>query len=151
MGAVDDLYCKYSLNYGVDWNILHGLEHGITQIARKSVGATDQTFTWNYPLDITFRSTNAFGWPQVVLTVYSINAAGKDVVRGYGCVHIPTTPGRHVRYVRLYSPVSSSMCQRIMSWIMGNPPEFFNAKFVAQGKGASIDVLCLLVIKQVQC
>ncbi len=135
MTGTDDLYVKYSFNYGVDWTVMHGLEHGISQVARQTAGRAGQTFAWNYPVDISFKSTNVFGWPQIVLTVYSISLTGKDIVKGYGSVHIPTTPGRHVRYVRLYTPVSSSLCQRFTAWITGNPPEYFNSKFIAQGKG----------------
>jgi B9 domain-containing protein 1 len=138
INGVDDVYCKYSMNYGVDWSVLHGLEHGISQIARGSAGRSQQTFVWNYPIDITFSSTNAFGWPQVVLSVYSINGSGKDIIQGYCSVHIPTTPGRHIRYARLYRPVSSSLCQRLMAWLLGSPPEFLNAKFVAQGRGTCV-------------
>ena len=29
MDGVDNLYCKYSFNYGLDWSTSHGLEHGI--------------------------------------------------------------------------------------------------------------------------
>jgi B9 domain-containing protein 1 len=117
---------------------VHGLEHGISQICRLASGRADQTFVWNYPIDLSLKSTNAFGWPQLVISVYRINAMGKDVVCAYGSIHIPTTPGRHICYLRLYRPVSSSMCQRITSWLLGSPPEFFNAKFTAQSRGREV-------------
>lgn len=41
----------------------------------------------------------------------------------------------HVRYVHLYTPRSSSLWQQFTSWLTGNPPEFFDSKFIAQGKG----------------
>ena len=40
------------------------------------------------------RSTNVFGWPQLVLSVYGLTFFGRDVARGYGSIHLPTTPGR---------------------------------------------------------
>jgi B9 domain-containing protein 1 len=49
---------------------------------------------WNLPLDITFKSTNAFGWPQLVVSTFGLDAFGRDVVQGYGCVHLPTAAGR---------------------------------------------------------
>jgi B9 domain-containing protein 1 len=67
-----------------------------------------------------------------------ITAFGNDVIRGYGCTHVPLTPGRHVRYLHLYSPVSSSLWQRFTSWVTNNPPEFFDSKFIAQGKGREV-------------
>ena len=50
---------------------------------------------WNFPLNITFKSTSPHGWPQLVLAVYGPDILGNDVVRGYGAVHAPLSPGRH--------------------------------------------------------
>lgn len=49
---------------------------------------------WNFPLDVTYKATNAFGWPQVVVSVYGVDALGRDVIQGYGCIHLPTCAGR---------------------------------------------------------
>lgn len=49
---------------------------------------------WNFPLDVTYKATNAFGWPQLVVSVYGVDALGRDVVQGYGCMHLPTCAGR---------------------------------------------------------
>lgn len=95
MQGYDNLYCKYSFNKGHDWHILSGVEHGVSQISRKSSGDLDEVFIWNYPLDITFRSSNVHGWPQIVIGVYGLTMFGKDVIRGYGCTHVPTTPGNN--------------------------------------------------------
>jgi Ciliary basal body-associated, B9 protein len=32
----DNLYCRYTLSYGHDWSMVHGLETGLSQIARRS-------------------------------------------------------------------------------------------------------------------
>mmetsp|Transcript_35975 Transcript_35975/g.70711 ORF Transcript_35975/g.70711 Transcript_35975/m.70711 type:complete len:264 (-) Transcript_35975:307-1098(-) len=134
----DNLYCKYSFKCGLDWIAVNGLQHGISQIARRSSGVHSQVFVWNYPIDLTFRSTNVHGWPQIVLSVYGINMSGKDVIKGYGWVHVPLIPGRYTQYCRLYAPKSSSWCAQLIAWLTGNPPEFFDAKFVAQGKGREV-------------
>lgn len=109
----------------------------MSQIAR-AVAASDGVFLWNYPVDVTFRSSNPYGWPQLVVSVYALNAFGRDVICGYGFVHVPTTPGRHERYVQLYRPRSSSLCNRIVTWLVGSPPEFFDSDFVAQGRGRDV-------------
>ncbi len=54
----------------------------------------EQLLVWNYPLDLTYKSTNAFGWPQIVVSVYGLDAFGRDVIKGYGCIHLPTCAGR---------------------------------------------------------
>jgi B9 domain-containing protein 1 len=115
-----------------------GLEHGISQIAKRTSGSSNNILSWNYPIEICFRSTNAYGWPQLVLGVYGLTMTGKDVVKGYGCVHIPCKPGRHVRYVSLYRPIASSIVKRFIHFITNRPPEFFDSKFIAQGMGREV-------------
>jgi len=63
--GIDNIYCKYSFKYGNDWTVASGTEDGISQITRKS-GDEKQLFVWNFPLEIALRSTNPFGWPQLV-------------------------------------------------------------------------------------
>lgn len=54
----------------------------------------DYMLVWNFPLDVTYKSTNAFGWPQLVVSVYGLDFLGRDVIKGYGCMHIPTCAGK---------------------------------------------------------
>ncbi len=49
---------------------------------------------WNFPIDVTYKSTNAYGWPQLVVSVYGLDYLGRDVIKGYGCMHLPTCAGR---------------------------------------------------------
>jgi B9 domain-containing protein 1 len=65
------------------------LERGVLDEAGPS-----RVLVWNFPLDITYRSTNAFGWPQLVVSVYGVDALGRDVIQGYGSMHLPTCAGR---------------------------------------------------------
>ncbi|TRY59062.1 hypothetical protein DNTS_008383, partial [Danionella cerebrum] len=130
----DDLYCKYCFVYGHDWAPTSGLEEGISQITSK--GRVSQSLVWNFPLDITFKSTNPFGWPQIVVSVYGPDTFGNDVVRGYGAVHIPFTPGKHTKTIPMFVPESTSRLQKFTRfWLMGRRPEFTDPKVVAQGEG----------------
>jgi len=81
-GGHDDLYCKLCFVCGPDWSVTAGQEEGITQIARKDSDFGGQKVVWNFPLDVTFRSTCPFGWPQVVLSVFEIDAFGNEVNTG---------------------------------------------------------------------
>lgn len=54
------------------------------------------SLVWNLPVDLTFKSHNAFGWPKMHFAVYGLDAFGKDVIQGYGFTHVPCTPGRCV-------------------------------------------------------
>lgn len=58
-----------------------------------SLNAMNKKMVWNYPVDLTYRSLNPFGWPQLVVSVTGPDFFGRSVVRGYGSVHVPTSPG----------------------------------------------------------
>ena len=80
---------------------MNGILNGVTQVAQRSAGP-DPVLAFNFPLDVTLRATNVFGWPQLVVSMYGINLRGHFVVRGYGSTHVPTQPGRHVRVARVH-------------------------------------------------
>ncbi|XP_030150722.1 B9 domain-containing protein 1 isoform X1 [Lynx canadensis] len=71
----DDLYCKYCFVYGQDWAPTAGLEEGISQITSKSQDVR-QALVWNFPIDVTFKSTNPYGFRlhAVQLTFWELRA-----------------------------------------------------------------------------
>ncbi|KAH6942969.1 hypothetical protein HPB50_013016 [Hyalomma asiaticum] len=135
--GADDIYCKYSFVHGADWVVAAGVEEGISQVARKSRDARHR-FVWNFPLEITYRSSNVSGWPQLVLAVYGLDAFANDVVRGYGAVHVPPIAGTHCKSVALFVPDSSSTMHKMTSWLTGRRPEFVDPKVVARGEGREV-------------
>ncbi|XP_021103236.1 B9 domain-containing protein 1 isoform X2 [Heterocephalus glaber] len=114
-----------------------GLEEGISQITSKSQDVR-RALVWNFPIDVTFKSTNPYGWPQIVLSVYGPDMFGNDVVRGYGAVHVPFSPGRHKRTIPMFVPESTSKLQKFTSWFMGRRPEYTDPKVLAQGEGREV-------------
>lgn len=87
---------------------------------------------------MSFKSTNPFGWPRLVLSFYGLDALGRDVVRGYGSTSFPLAAGQTTRVVSLFRPCSSSLLQQFSAWLTGTPPEYFDAKFVAESAGREI-------------
>ena len=51
---------------------------------------------------------------------------GRDVIAGYGIIHIPTQPGSHSRYVQLFKPRTSSYIGDACGWMVGKPAEYIN-------------------------
>jgi B9 domain-containing protein 1 len=170
---LDSLYVRYTFQHGPDWKIAQGIDAGFSQEAQKG-GEGDSSIVWNFPIDVTFKSTNPFGWPRLVLSVYSKvrrhrrhcpppppifypssrahppsapypppslarqDFLGRYVIRGYGSVLLPTTPGRYVRYVRTFAPASSTLLQAALAWLTGALPEFYDSRFAASGKGREV-------------
>jgi len=144
-GGADNLYCKYSFSFGTDWMVVTGLEGvtaGLSQIAKKGTAGMDNTFgnavVWNFPIDVAFKATNAFGWPRISFTVYGIDAFGRDRTYGYGSMLVPTQPGHYEKEIEMYAPMPSSWYQRLLNNITGTYPEFFDTKFVAQGSNREV-------------
>lgn len=76
------------------------MEEGVTQLARAAPSNvfsaetdTNRATIWNFPIESAWKSTNAYGWPQIILNVYGMDSLGRDVIRGYGCARIPRVPG----------------------------------------------------------
>ncbi|OAF67580.1 B9 domain-containing protein 1 [Intoshia linei] len=150
--SFQDIYCKYGFSFGQDWAIISkycsytetnnenyfsiGLEEGITQTTHKDTHSNH--FTFNFPLDISFKSTNPFGWPQIILHTYGYDIFGRDVVRGYGVCHLPVTPGNHIIKVPMFVPESSSIFQTFISWLYSRRPEFVEPKVLSKGDGREV-------------
>ncbi|KAI8814131.1 B9 domain-containing protein, partial [Cladochytrium replicatum] len=123
-----------------------GLREGITQIARSSVSRQlfishadiSKTCVWNFPIEITFKSHNPYGWPQIVFSLYGLDEFGRDVVRGYGAARVPVVPGRHTLYVDVYTPVATSPFNELLSWIRGKAPEFLDPTFVTKNSSREV-------------
>jgi len=123
---------------GPDWTIIAGLDTGLSQIARRNPMASEDGIVWNFPIDVTFKSTNVYGWPRVAVSVYGLDFFGRDVVRGYGSALIPLIPGQHEVEVDCYVPMASSWLNEWGAWFFGNPPEFYDSKFVCQAEGRQV-------------
>uniref|UniRef100_A0A5S6QXM6 B9 domain-containing protein 1 n=1 Tax=Trichuris muris TaxID=70415 RepID=A0A5S6QXM6_TRIMR len=131
--GISDVYCRYCFAFGEHWNVVSGVEEGLSQLCcRNAMDATCDQFVLNFPIDLTFRSTNPYGWPRLTIACYGSDWWGNDVIRGYGFTHVPTIPGRHTRKVAMFVPKSSSKLKHIVGWLLGRRPEFVDPCFVAQ-------------------
>ncbi|CAL8070685.1 unnamed protein product [Calicophoron daubneyi] len=131
------IWCKYCFASGQDWIIVSGIHEGMTQTCVKGDNEIhDHVF--NFPIDISWKSSNPSGWPQIVLHAYGLDIFGKDVVRGYGATHVPLQPGKHERRVPMFVPQSSSKLMQLSAWLTGKRPEFVNPKVIASGEGREV-------------
>jgi B9 domain-containing protein 1 len=141
--AVEALGIKFDFVAGLGWDEIHvsskqGQSFGTSQTAYKNRGSTHK-LVWNFPFEVGFRSTNPKGWPVLVLSSTGPDALGRDVVRGYGNVHVPTCPGRHVRHIPLFQPVSASLMLNWMGICRGKRPELCDP-VATLGKGQGREV-----------
>ncbi|XP_011875050.1 PREDICTED: B9 domain-containing protein 1 isoform X2 [Vollenhovia emeryi] len=134
---VNNAYCKYSFHFGPDWSVVAGIEEGLTQMCKCSNDPRNLA-VWNFPLDITFKSTSPHGWPQLIMSIYGLDLFGRDIIRGYGVCHLPLKTGRHEKRVPIYVPESSSMLQHFVEWLTGRRPELIDPTILASGGGREL-------------
>ncbi|XP_060522543.1 B9 domain-containing protein 1-like [Cylas formicarius] len=120
-------HCKYEFYSGPDWKIIGGLEAGLTQMAYAATNG--DKIVLNFPVEVQFKTTNPYGWPQIVLSVYN----GLRL-EGYGRAHVPLKPGTHELRVHLSKPLASSLLGYLSSFF-GYQPELRQPTMLASTAG----------------
>lgn len=124
------MYCKFGFVTGSDWEAISGSKAGVTYTSRTN---SHQEATFNYPVGISLCSPSPYGWPQIVLAVYGLNNFGNDKIVGYGCVHLPVAPGKHIIDVPLFAPQAEGFMEKLSAFFTGLYPELIDVNLVAQG------------------
>jgi len=126
LADIGELTCGHEFVVGPDWSFENGVQNSETQGARNEMVREDKpSVSWNFPLAVEYKSTNIFGWPRLVITVRDDN---RNVV-GYGSVHVPTRPGRSVKYCKLFAPMTSSILGDVIASATSEYPEFYDSRF----------------------
>lgn len=136
-----NIACSFQFVYGQDWEIVRStgegvsLESGVTQVSMRKNGF-DAKYVWNFPLEISFRSTNPQGWPKLCLVVQE--GTGKQKILGYGWCQVPMGAGKQTKTIRLFKPQSTSLIQQIIGSIKGIAPEYYDSTLVCKGEGREV-------------
>ncbi|KAJ6638000.1 B9 domain-containing protein 1, partial [Pseudolycoriella hygida] len=134
----DKLFCRYDIVAGADWDLVSGITSGVTQLSK--AGPRIEEIVFNMPLEVMYKSTNPFGWPQLILCLYGNNFWGTETSRGYARCHLPVTSGE------IRAPIFQIRCSNIWSsitsWFSDRRPELRNPKILVEGektKGLSVE------------
>ena len=134
----DVINCKYDIEFGQDWELLHGLKSNVSQQACKTEGK-DNYIIFNMPFEVCLRSTNPSGWPQLVVSCYTPDFFGREVLKAYGVCYFPTTKGSHERTLHMFSVKSSSGLIEAIGVFLGQKAEILNAPNVlSTGEGREV-------------
>lgn len=128
--TANNTICVYHFVHGQDWSVGPGQTRGSTHNAKRG---SDNICVLNFPINVSFKGSKPYGWPQLIVAVYGTNILGNDVIIGYGAIHVPTTPGRHELEIPLFTPASSSIMQKIIGFFSGTSPEYIHLDFLAKG------------------
>ena len=134
----DCINCKYDIEIGQDWEIINGLRTNQSQQACRTEGK-ENNFVWNMPFEVSLRSTNPSGWPQLVVSCYCPDFFGREVLKAYGVCYFPTTSGSHKRILYMFSPMSSNEVINAVGIFLGQKAEIINAPNVlSTGEGREV-------------
>ncbi|ALC46008.1 CG14870, partial [Drosophila busckii] len=145
------VYCRYELVAGADWQLVSGPQHGLTQMATNKSGHFNDKIIFNMPIEVTYKSTSPFGWPQLLVTVFGSNGSGRETLLGYAHVHLPVFGSRrHVAEAEpsvlaetpILLPKPPNMLGDITSWLLRRQPELKDPKVLLDSfkcKGLSME------------
>lgn len=111
---------KYAFVAGdeVSW----GLVRGDSTDYSCRTHSTSSELIWNLPISCVFASTTCVGWPRMVISLFSRDWYGREILLGYGSVTVPVQAGRHSRKIDLFAPVYSSWWTQLTGTIFGKCP-----------------------------
>ena len=130
--------------YGQDWEKEDGELKNTSQFSCKGDGSY-KYYSFNQQFEISFRSINPYGWPQLVLTCCTVDNEGNEVVKGYGCLHVPASSGRHERTVHIFSMTNDQgFWGKFLGIYSSGTGEVTNSpKVISSGEGREISrVIC---------
>ena len=85
----DGISIKFDIIHGYQWELHSGNSTGISQHAYKSMQTNDKV-VWNFPFEQIYRMNDVSGWPKICVTLTSRDFFGRDIICGYGIIHVPT-------------------------------------------------------------
>lgn len=105
--GVSEAFARFRVFAGESWNLLEGEAFGQTQTAIRD--PISDVLTWTHPVELHYVCTSLAGWPRIAVTVWQVDAHGRNEVAGYGVAFIPPSPGVHVVDVACWRPEGSTL------------------------------------------
>ena len=124
----EKLFCKYKIIYDhKSMRLIDGDPEDQTQLASASDIGRSHAFA--HPIDLHFSCTALEGWPKVCVEVWSHDQFGRNVLAGYGCTYIPTSPGMHHLDCVTWLP-AGSLWDRLKATFLGTSPSLNHPEIV---------------------
>jgi len=102
----ESIKIDYELVSGEKWVKEDGLIKVSSQYSCKGEGIYNY-YSYGLNFEISYSSTDPFGWLQLVLNCFAVDSNGNEIVKGFWCVHILTSTGKHKRKVHIFRAMES--------------------------------------------
>ncbi|KAH8389370.1 B9 domain-containing protein 1 [Drosophila serrata] len=128
------VFLRYELIAGPDWQLASGPQHGLTQLATNKSGHFNEPIVFNMPIEVTYRSTSPYGWPQILVSVFGRSGLGRESLLGYAHIHLPVFGSRRPaeQMEQLQAPILMPKCPNMIadvtSWLLRREPELKDPK-----------------------
>eukprot|EP00796_Vickermania_ingenoplastis_P013383 gene13383-9210_t len=156
------MFVRTHLFFGADWSFMEfndakfesGVIHPtynnnaeiITQLSDRALSPIPY-FAFSAPFEFALQSTNPYGWPQIVVTLHSVeNKKEKDTpktsgglqgigesVIGYGRCFVPMENGHHAKRVRVMQLEHSTNKQKLVGMITREKPILRDLSYLCRG------------------
>ncbi|XP_037731295.1 B9 domain-containing protein 1 [Drosophila subpulchrella] len=142
------VFLRYEMVAGPDWQLSSGPQHGLTQMATNKRGHFNEPIVFNMPIEVTFKSTSPFGWPQILVSVFGRSGMGRETLLGYTHIHLPVfgcrRPADQAELLEapILMPKCPTMLADITSWLLRREPELKDPKVLLDNlkcKGLSME------------
>lgn len=125
-----NVFCKWSVEHGKDWERMEGLASGQTQV---DYPANGDIAVWQHPIDVHFTTKAAHGWPKLVVEVWHMDTYGRADLSGYGCCSIPTSAGMHTVHIATWRPVGT-LRQQFSAFFLGGYPQLKHKQLISDAR-----------------
>ncbi|XP_017067682.2 B9 domain-containing protein 1 isoform X1 [Drosophila eugracilis] len=142
------VFLRYEMVAGPDWQLSSGPQHGLTQMATNKRGHFNEPIVFNMPIEVTYKSTSPFGWPQILVSVFGRSGLGRETLLGYAHIHLPVfgsrRPAEQMEQLQasILMPKCPNMMADITSWLLRREPELKDPKVLLDNlkcKGLSME------------
>lgn len=123
------LFCKWRIvadensDESLHWRMLEGEKNGQTQVDLADDGFMS---IWSHPFDVHYATSSIQGWPKLACEVWSQDFYGRLSLCGYGCGHLPCSPGSHKFDIACWRPSVPSVVEGVRGFFLGQFPQLQN-------------------------
>ena len=100
----EELYLKYNIIFGPNFNVVNGETSGETFQAIAYEADNINVVNFDQPLSLNLSCRSINGWPKIFVEVWSNDHEGKNCIVGYGTGFIPVKSGFSKMTINCWRP-----------------------------------------------